>query len=441
MLPLLLGSACGALQLSTPAPPRSARLCDGGCPLTSLRSGPQAKLAPPKGVLHLRQALRLALQHNPDLAVIRRERNVRLAEARGAGEYPNPAVHVDVEDWLGSGDMKWARSLQVTVQVSQEIELGNQRAARMQVARIAQRAAAWTYAVGRLRVLAATTRAFIDVLHAQARLALVREQLSLTGHVLKSVSDRADAGRILPAEVAQARILVSLAEMKLRKLKRALVMARQALAAQWGARTAEFAQVVGRLDRLPGLPQLSTLMSRLEHHPRLQQHLVAIAHRRATMDLERRSAYPNLSVRLGYRWLNGSRDSAMVVGISVPLPFFSRNRGAVAAARQRFLQAKVAREAVRLRALVALKRAYQQLASARDEAKTLGERVVPTARSTVAQLQEGYRLGRVQTLTLLAAQQTLVDVRERHLAALLKVHEAVVTVKQLAGDTLTEDAK
>jgi hypothetical protein len=49
--------------------------------------------------------------------------------------------------------------------------------------------------------------------------------------------------------------------------------------------------------------------------------------------VQQRLANPNVTVQLGVRQLRVASGPAVVAGISVPLPFFDRNRGNISAAR------------------------------------------------------------------------------------------------------------
>src|SRR5688572_29775248 len=85
-------------------------------------SMPQA-VPEPEGVLHLPQALALALMQNSNLAAFAWE--VRAGEARTlqAGLPPNPEVGVEVENIAGFGEFRGVDAAEVTLGLSQVIEL------------------------------------------------------------------------------------------------------------------------------------------------------------------------------------------------------------------------------------------------------------------------------------------------------------------------------
>lgn len=429
---------CAVTDLPSPKPPAHEADCGMSClkERQGRASGPQARSVA-TGVLDLRRALRLALTRNRALKVAERERCVQAAALLTARQFPNPEIHVDIEDWLGSGDTRGVRAMQLTVQVSQDIPLGRRRSARLASARLARRGADWAYQEKRLEVLAATTRAFVTALHAQAEVKQGEELVRLAGQVVADVKKRVNAGRVRPENLDQARVQESLAALELLKARRRLATARRLLALQWGSLRPGFSRVDGRLSLLPPLPGLAALRERLDRHPALSRSAVFIAERRAILLLERAKAYPDLSLRAGYRYLHGGPSSAVVVGLSIPLPFFTRNRGAIAAARQRLARARLARRAARLGLEKRLTSAHARLRVAREEADTLGRKILPLARLTFGRVQRGYQLGRRTFLEVLTAQRTVFGVQHQYLEALSRYHLALVDVKVLVGDYLT----
>ena len=106
-----------------------------------------------------------------------------------------------------------------------------------------------------------------------------------------------------------------------------------------------------------------------------------------------------------------SDDQAFVVGVSVPLPFWNRNQGNIAAAQAR-ARAATAREAVALadyRQAVAQARA--DYLSAEAKAQTLADESLPQAEEALRLAEIGYRNGRFPLIEVLAAAEARDDIR------------------------------
>src|SRR4029077_13023176 len=95
---------------------------------------PSILAADPMGDITLAQSLALTLKQNPELAAF--SWDVRSAEARilQARLAPNPELNVQTEDIGGTKKSTGFSRSQTTVQLSQLIELGGKRSARVREA-------------------------------------------------------------------------------------------------------------------------------------------------------------------------------------------------------------------------------------------------------------------------------------------------------------------
>src|SRR5207247_10813625 len=124
------------------------------------------------GQVTLAQALALTLKQNPDLAAF--SWDVRSAEARilQARLWPNPELGTQSED------IGFSLS-QTTLQLSQLIELGGTRTARVREATFGQELERLDYETKRLDTLKKTAQAFVEVLSAQERVRRAQADVEL----------------------------------------------------------------------------------------------------------------------------------------------------------------------------------------------------------------------------------------------------------------------
>jgi cobalt-zinc-cadmium efflux system outer membrane protein len=185
----------------------------------------------PVGILRLGQAQALALMQNPKLAAFTWE--VRAGEARTlqAGLAPNPEIEVEFEDFAGSGAFQGIDGSEVTLTLSQVIELAGKHPKRTRVAALEQDLAAWDYETARLDVLTQVAQAFVDVLSAQEHLALDMERVRLAEQVLRGAAARVKAGKVSPIEETRARVALSTNRIALGRAQQELTAAKERLAA------------------------------------------------------------------------------------------------------------------------------------------------------------------------------------------------------------------
>ena len=401
---------------NTPAPPRT--------------------IEEPSGALTLRQALALALARNPALAAF--SWDVRIGEARilQAGLRPNPEAGVEVEDVLGSGDFQGVREAQTTLALSQLIELGGKRAARVNAAKFSRDLASWDYETRRIEVFTQTAEAFVEVLNLQQRLALTEETVGLAEKAVEAVNKRVEAARTFAVEGTKAQVALASVQIERDQTQRALDAARQRLASNWGNSQPRFERVEGNLESTKSVPDLERLLERLRQNPDIARWATEISQREANVKLEKSRRVPDVTVGGGYRRLSGPEDNAFVAGVSIPLPFFNKNQGNIKEAEYQLAKAADEQRATELRVKTSLGQAWQRLAAAAAEVTALKGKVLPGAQQAFDTVSQYYTEGRLGYLEVLDAQRTLFASRSQYFRALTDYHQAVIAIERLIGEPL-----
>ncbi len=392
--------------------------------------------------LTLRDALSRALLQSPALAAFAWEVRARDARVDQAGRLVNPVLGYLAED-LGvdraDGNIRQQPvQRQATLELSQLVELGGKRLARQRLASRERELAQWDYETARMDVLTSVTHAFVDVLVAQRMVLLTRRTTDLIALVEQSVTARVAAGDVSPIEETRARVAVAGARVQSERAQRQLVSSRSQLSTLWGDAATTLPSATGNLDEIRELPPFEVLRAGLSQNSDVARWATEIARREAAVTLEARRRLPDVTVNAGFRRFNDLQLSAYIIGISLPLPVFDWNRGAVNEARSLLGKSREEQRAAQARVAAALADAYRALSSARDEVVALRQTMLPGARETFELVTEGYRLGRFSYLEVLDAQRTLVAAEEQHLTALSNYHKAVATVERLIGTPLTE---
>ena len=376
------------------------------------------------GSITLREALARTLRGSPELAAY--DYDLRAAEARilQAGLRPNPALGLDIENPTGSGPYKSADQMENTLTLSQLIELGGKRPARIFEAAAGRAVIEWEYQVKRVAVLRLATLAFIDALAAQRRLELAEEVVKVASDSVKLTEERVSVGRGSAVEAIRARVAVASARIEIEQARRDIATARGNLAARWGAKEADFGAVRGDLDRHEGAPSLHTLRQRLLGNPDLARWTAERERREATLAKEQTLARPDLTLLAGPRVVGRGEDATFVAGFSIPLPVSDRNQGNIAAARANLEKLSEEQRAAEARAFAALNEAFQNLTGAAREIGILEESVIPGAQDAEKQLIDGYAAGRFTQFEVLDARRTLNTARAQQVRALADYQKA-----------------
>lgn len=377
--------------------------------------------------LTLSAAIDLALTFNPELSAAANELRAFEGTVIQAGILPNPEISTSVEDTQNKA------SRTTTIQLSQRIELGGKRSARIASAERGRDVATADLAAKRLDVRASVTGAFFDVLVAQERIQQADDLLGLARRVTLAASRRVSAGKISPVEETKARVAEASARVELNQAQRELAAARKRLAASWGSSTPRFGQVEGRTDSLPPLLSSEEIAGRLSASPSLLRARHEAERFAALADLERTRRVPDLTVSLGSKTSEELGRSQTIVGISIPFPIFDRNQGNVLEAQRRADKARDELGATEVRLGANVTQNEERLKALIVEAETLQAEIVPGARSAYEAASKGFELGKFSFLEVLDAQRTFFQVRAQYLRSLSDAHRTAAELERVLG--------
>lgn len=358
--------------------------------------------------------------------------------ARQAAAIPNPTVGVEVENFSGSGPYRGTTLSETTASIQQPLELGGKRGARR--------------AAGRAEVTAAEARArnvqvgyafdlalsFADAEASDRRLILAQETLTLAQEDARIASALVDAGREAELRRLQAQSAVQAARAGLDEAKAARAVAFGNLTVLTGSPAPLTSVDVSLLDSraapFPGLTPASISATAL---------LAAQAEREAAarrLQVERRRAVPDVTVSLGFRRFEQDDATAMIAGVSVPLPLFDRNRGNIAAARADISIAEARLNAARLEAEAAVRTSATRIAASetRLAAAREGER---TAEEAYRLARIGYEAGKLPLVELVSARRALADARTQSIAAAVERIGAQAAQARLGGFAIFGEQK
>jgi len=396
-----------------------------------------SETSPEKRYITLEQAVTYALAHNPALLAMGHQVDADTARLKGHEGLPNPELSVEVEDFLGTGVAGGVDSMQATAAVSQDIPVGGRVGAIRELNKTRQAESFLDRQITEQTLIADVALAYLNVLAHQRRLINTDEMVSLAKETVQSIALQVEAGRATAIEVDKAAIVLSLALLDKDRIGRDLAIAIQQLGSICGETARFFDTASGTLDHVAPLPNLDALLERIDQHPVLLTRAAKVRQQQAALALEKANRVPDISLNLGYRWINATSDSALVAGVSVPLPFLDRNAGRIGAASHEVLRTQKESDQERVSLFQSITASFERLASEHKRASVLQEEVYPKVLSTFEAITEGYQLGRFGYLDLLDAQRTLFEVKEKTLDALVAYHHTAIILSQTAALTIS----
>lgn len=363
-----------------------------------------------------------------------------VARAEGLAEQararPNPTVSVLAENIAGGAPYAGLDGAETTVQLNQPFELGGKRSARIA-------AGQGGIAVAKARAAEARLTYAYDLALAYAAVEIAKGRIGLAEDEVEEAEADARVARALVDAGKEAELRRLQAETALNALRADLELAR-----------ANYTAALARLSALAGAPLTYTgvsgsVLALFDAPPaagpvdagRSAIYRAALAERDAAalrLRVERKRAIPDVTGSFGVRRLERDDATAFVVGVSVPLPFWDRNRGNIAAADAEVRGATARAEAARLEAEAELRGAIAQADASEGRVKA--------ARASLATAQEAYRLARIAyeagkapLIELLAARHNLGAARGVVLDAQIARFTAYAILARLQGRTVTGD--
>lgn len=391
--------------------------------------------AQPVQIRTLDDAIRVGEANSPRIRAANARREGASGDRIQAGAWPNPELFVDAENFAGSKEYRGTNNIELTAGLSQRIEIGGKRQARIDAADAGLTLASHDRNADQLSLREDIAKAYVNTLYSARVVELEAERLKNAQSLAGAVRERVQNGREPPIQSRKTDITLAAAQVASQKALRELQGNRATLTALLGVPTAELVPNSGWFDRIGDVPDVSPDEAALAENPDFARLSASIAQARAGVDRERAAGVPDPTVRAGMRRYNEDGGNALVVGLSIPIPVFDQNSGNILRARQDLNRAEAEADTMRLTLLGNLARARQTLLAAHGEAETMGKTIIPAADEAAQAAREGYTAGKFGFLDLLDAQRTQFDVKAQHATALKDYHLARIELMRLVGRT------
>lgn len=346
---------------------------------------------------------------------------------------PNPNAVFEIENFAGEDENEGFEGTELTLGIGQKIEMGGKRSNRTKVADFSFQISKAQAKAQALSLLAETDYAYMRLAVAQERMALADKRLALADKTHEIVKKRVGAARAAEIEHTKADIEQAAAEVEQRKAEQEVVTAQNDLARLLGRMDAADLDVDADLNALPELVERNALLDALRNAPQMQAQEFAKMQARSSLDLARSQAVPDPTFGLGIRRFNENDSTALVAGVSFPLPVFNRNQGGIAEAKANMIKADAENHAAGLALRQSAIQAWESFAASLVEAKRYQSEIIPSARKAYKQADDGYSRGAFGFLDLLDAQRVLYEVQEARLDSLLSVYKAKAQTDFLMG--------
>ena len=388
--------------------------------------------------LTLSEALSRTMAQNPGLQVF--DFRLQGLDGRRITADQNPALEagLEVENFLGSDNLRGVDGAEYTLSLSSVLELGGKRQARVSVVdsrygRVEAERRAET-----LDVLGQVTQRFVATLALQEKLQLAAEAVALAEATHEIVTRRADRGAAPQAEVMRAKAALTRSRIEQSRALSEYESRKIALASLWGDTRLDFQSLEGDLFQFGSSDSFEILSQRVSESPAIQIYASERRVREAEVQLSRSQSESDIRWQVGIRRFEETDDTALTAGLSVPLFSGRRNRGEVQAALAARDEVQYRREDTLLRLHSRLFEAYRQRQQNIEAVEQIRGQMLPDLSDALSQTREAYQKGRYSYVEWTAAQRELLSARQALVdaATMALLNQALIeqlTAQPLAG--------
>jgi outer membrane protein, heavy metal efflux system len=384
------------------------------------------------GEISLQQAIAIALEENPDLAAVANELNIAESEIQRANYVSqfNPEI-------LSDGDYRYrtgrSNSQEWRARLSQQLEIFGQPALRRRSAHIAYDATRASVR-NQARLLTATVKmTFFEAIRERRRSQLLTDLESLDQRLFEAARARFAAGEI-------GQIDLNLSRVRYGESRRARIDALE----DYRLRRSTLGRLLGNaagaepeprddLTIEPLRADLTALLSTARaNRPDAQAAEMEISRLQTEAQLNRRLALPNPTIGpiFGHEQTN-ERFVGLSVGLS--LPIFNRRQAEATAIAGRLAQSQQQLRAVELNIEHEVRDAYGRYIAALHGLRASQEDVVEPARESFDLLEDAFKEGKLDLLSLSVAERQAFEAQIGYLDAWFSLASARVSLYLAIG--------
>lgn len=385
------------------------------------------------GNISLRDALEATLAANPRLRSFPLRNEALLGEIEIANLKPAFRIGGELEDALGTGDIKDFTGAEATLRLSNIVEMGGKRAARVGVANRRIDTLNAEQRVAELDLLIEVVRRFIEVAAAQEQIVLQSQSTAIAEQTVNSIQPLVAAGQAPQLELGRANAALLQARLAEQAASARLESARIRLANMWASNTPQFDSISSEFLSVGQAGSIEAVLSELALNPDIGIFAAEARLREAELRLVQTQQHGDITWSAGIRHLKEFDDTGLAFEVSIPLFNKTRTAGADRAARANLQEVEMRRlTALNLieGEIRSLHRALQQSIS---EVRALQQQVIPVLQEVQQQTLAAYTAGNYSYVELISAQREFLEAQLSLISSAGNAHRLRAEIERLSG--------
>lgn len=319
--------------------------------------------------------------------------------------------------------------------VTQTIEIAGQQGHRREATQQELEALAASITETRLKLRSDVERQFVEVLSLQARVVTERRSLYTIEKTAQAITKRVVAGEDSRLDGNLAQVEAIRARNQIGSLQEQLMQARAELSTILQMPPGTTLEALGTLEVPAPNYTLESLLAHVASRPLLR----ALDHREqaatSRLALERAARYPDVTVGIAAsrEGADTARERVVRLTLSVPLPLFRNNAGAIGRAHTELVQTQIERRSASRDATSDIHALWQKLQSQAARVDALRDTVLPALEENQRLSLKSLQAGEIGLTQLLLVNRQVLDGRRDLIDAETEFRITRIALHRAAG--------
>jgi len=321
------------------------------------------------------------------------------------------------------------------MKIIQLFENSDKRASRIKVSELAEGLTDLHHELKKQEIRFNVAKAFTEVLGAQEQTKITEELLRLNQEIFSAVLFREKAGRMSNLETSKSRVTLAEAEIEAERSRQVLLQLRRKLAFLIGKNSSDFGPVNGDFYQLKAPRETDLILEKVFTSPKLALFPAEKILRQEILQGEKLRTKPDLSVNGGYRIFDISKNGNLtfIGGVSLPLPVFNNNQGAITEAALQLEQLENEKNIFVYQLKTGVLELYPNFVTKYTEISSLKEKLLPQAEKVFTEINLLFLAGKVTKLDLLEARKTLLELKLRQVRTIADYQNILAEIEAILG--------
>ena len=381
--------------------------------------------------LTLDEAVRLALESNPEL----RASNARVDAAAGrayqAKKWSNPELEMSAQEWPVSKGRGFSDSIQ-TIGIAQTLPYPGKKSLDKQIGGAGVKRSEAERALRRTEIVRDVKAGFFRVLASERLVEVSTQLVAVAESSAATARKRVDAGAAAYQEQLRAEVQLEQARTELTGFQRELASARQVFVTLLGRPDLKEASLSGALVEVPEASLMDEAgVEQLAKHPSLSAAQASLDRAQLAYRRARLEPYPDVKVGVSGGRIGETDQSIIQLGFSLPLPLIDRGKGNQQEARANVSVAEAELHGVQQQLQREWANALKRYRTAAEQVANYRERILPKAGEALRLVQTGFEQGKFNFIDLVDTQRMTAEARLAYQGKLLELNIAQAELEAL----------